>query len=234
MQMDTIIIESIPFTADESGFLELLRIRPNSRQANEFAKLLNEARNIAQPKAAFRPSYVDGSDDNSVTIEGILFTSRVLKINLEPSHAVFPFLATCGREIEEWARTIQNALHSFWVDNIQLMALGCAVTALESHLRDITGSDTLSSMNPGSLQDWSIFEQVPLFELLKDAPDRIGVTLTEKMLLVPLKSATGIQFVSEEGFTNCRLCNREDCAGRRAPFESHLLKEKYGLEIAEK
>lgn len=227
--MDTIIIESIPFTVDEPGFLEFLRIRPNSRHATEFVKLLNEARDIVQPKATFRPACIEDSDEDSVTIEGILFSSRVLKINLEPSHLVFPFLATCGREIEEWARTIQNTLHSFWADNIQLMALGCAVSALESRLREITGSDTFSSMNPGSLQDWSLSEQIPLFSLLKDAPDRIGVTLTENMLLVPLKSTTGILFVSEEGFTNCRLCHREDCAGRRSPFESHLLKEKYGL-----
>ncbi|MBN2178369.1 MAG: vitamin B12 dependent methionine synthase [Deltaproteobacteria bacterium] len=227
--MDTIIIDNIPLTIDEDGFLELLRIRTNSRQADEFVRLLTEARDIAKPKAAFRPSYIENSDKDSLTIEGILFSSRVLSINLEPSHVVFPFLATCGREIEEWARTIQNTLHSFWVDNIQLMAFGCAVSALESHLKRITGTTTFSSMNPGSLEDWPLSEQVPLFELLEDAPQEIGVTLEKNMLLAPLKSATGIQFVSEEGFTNCRLCHREDCAGRREPFQSHLLQEKYSL-----
>ncbi len=227
--METIIIDNIPFTIDEDGFLELLRIRTNSRQAAEFVRLLTEARDIAQPKAAFRPAYIENSDEDSLTIEGILFSSRVLSINLEPSHVVFPFLATCGREIEEWARTIQNTLHSFWADNIQLMALGCAVSALESHLKRITGTTTFSSMNPGSLEDWPLSEQVPLFELLGDAPQKIGVTLEKNMLLAPLKSTTGIQFVSEEGFTNCRLCHREDCAGRREPFQSHLLKEKYSL-----
>ncbi|HDP23954.1 MAG TPA: vitamin B12 dependent methionine synthase [Deltaproteobacteria bacterium] len=227
--MDAVIIDTIPLTIDEPGFLELMRIRPESRQAGEFRKLLSEARHIARPKAAFRPAYLETSDEDSVTIEGTRFSSRVLTINLREPHLVFPFIATCGAELQKWATTIHTTLHCFWADSIQLMALGCAVAALDAHLREITGSEKLSAMHPGSLEDWPLSEQIPLFNVLGEAPGRIGVTLTHSMLLMPLKSTTGIQFVSEDGFTNCMLCPREDCPGRRVPFERHLLEKKYNV-----
>ncbi len=225
--MDANIIENIPFSVDKPGFLELLRIRPGSRQAVEFEELLDAACDIARPKAAFRAAYLEDSHEDSVTIEGNLFSSRVLKTNLEETHVVFPFIATCGTELQEWAATMQNTLHCFWADNIQLMALGCAVAALDAHLKEVTGSEMLSSMHPGSLEDWPLTEQIPLFKLLGEAPGRIGVHLTESMLLVPLKSISGIQFVSEEGFLNCRLCPREKCPARRSPYERDLLEKKY-------
>ena len=79
-------------------------------------------------------------------------------------------------------------------------------------------------MNPGSLPDWPITEQAKLFSLLGDVKALIGVTLTESMLMLPTKSVSGVYFETERNFENCELCARENCPGRRKPFDE----AKYG------
>ena len=82
-------------------------------------------------------------------------------------------------------------------------------------------------MNPGSLTDWPLREQRPLFALLGDVRSAIGVELTDTLLMVPRKSVSGIVFVAEETFASCQLCPRYDCPNRRAPYEAGLFERKY-------
>ena len=44
---------------------------------------------------------------------------------------------------------------------------------------------------------------------------------------MPLKSVSGIQFISDEGFVNCSLCPREPCKGRRVPYDASLYGARY-------
>ena len=164
--MNRIILDDIPFEVDETGLAGLLKIRPGSRSADEFSGILSEARSAARPKAAFVVSSVDKLSDEAVAIGGVTFTSRILRVNLEHAAISYPFVATCSPEIEEWSQRMNGMLHSFWADSIKLMALGCALGHLEAYLKEKTGVNGLSTMNPGSLPDWPLEEQAPLFELL--------------------------------------------------------------------
>lgn len=225
--MNRIILDDIPFEVDEQGLQGLLKIRPGSHSADEFSLILSEARSVARPKAAFVVSSVDKLTDQAVSIGGLTFTSRILRVNLEHASISYPFVATCGQEIEEWSQRMNGMLHSFWADSIKLMALGCALGHLEAYLKGKTGVDGLSTMNPGSFPDWPLGEQAPLFELLGDAAAAIGVSLTGSMVIKPLKSVSGIQFISDEGFVNCSLCPREGCMGRRTPYDESLYGARY-------
>jgi len=220
--MNRVILDRIPFEVDAQGLSELLRIRPGSRSHAEFLPILEEAQATASPKAAFAVASASPSGEDTVDIGGVRFTSRVLHVNLEKAGVVFPFAATCGAELEEWSKGMKGALRSFWADSIMLMALGCAVSHMNAYLKKRTGSGELSSMNPGSLADWPIEQQEPLFALLGDAARAIGVSLTDRMVIRPLKSVSGILFVSEEGFVNCALCPREGCPSRRAGYDPDL------------
>jgi hypothetical protein len=77
-------------------------------------------------------------------------------------------------------------------------------------------------MDPGSLEDWPITEQPKLFSIFGDTERLIGVRLTDRLLMVPRKSISGIFFPSEEGFSSCQLCEREKCPSRRTPFDPTL------------
>ena len=101
-----------------------------------------------------------------------------------------------------------------------------ALRAASAHAREYISStyrpgDT-SSMSPGSLSDWPITQQRQLFSLLGDVRGAIGVELTDSFLMVPIKSLSAMIFPTEANFESCRLCQREDCPGRRAPYDEHL------------
>ena len=91
------------------------------------------------------------------------------------------------------------------------------------------GLDKLSNMSPGSLEDWPVTEQKPLFSLFRTEKEPIGVKLTKHMLMIPRKSVSGIYFPTEVTFFSCQLCSRERCPARKAPYDRNL-KEKYGID----
>ena len=95
------------------------------------------------------------------------------------------------------------------------------MSCLAGRLEERFGLVSLSNMSPGSLEDWPIAEQTKLFSIFGDTESLVGVRLTESLLMVPRKSISGILFPSEEGFIACRLCERERCPGRRAPFSGN-------------
>jgi hypothetical protein len=229
--MDRIILDDIPFATDPEGLARLLRIQPGSRNASEFSKILQDAIAVARPKAAFAVAVAHMRGDTIVEIGNVILNSLILRINLEKAGIVYPFVATCGTELEEWSRTLRDMLHSFWADSIMLMALGCAMGHLDAYLKQRIGNEAiLSSMNPGSLPDWPLAEQAALFSLLGDGASAIGARLTDKMVIHPLKSVSGIHFVSEEAFINCSLCPRLNCSSRRADYDTDLYGTKYGQQ----
>ena len=83
-------------------------------------------------------------------------------------------------------------------------------------------------MSPGSLADWPIEEQRPLFNILGDVDAAIGVKLSESLLMIPNKSLSGMYFPTEVRFFNCQLCPREQCPGRKAKYSEKMAKE-YGI-----
>ncbi|MGD2148279.1 MAG: vitamin B12 dependent-methionine synthase activation domain-containing protein, partial [Anaerolineae bacterium] len=152
---------------------------------------------------------------------------RVLRVNLDPVHRIFPYVATCGTELDEWSGSIDDMLESYWADAIMEMALRVAMHTLSDHLEQRFRPGRMSRMSPGSLEDWPIFEQRKLFALLGDTEAAIGVRLTDSMIMVPLKSLSGIWFPTEVDFASCQLCPREICSGRRAPYDETLYERKY-------
>jgi hypothetical protein len=174
------------------------------------------------------PAACTGLQDTRPISAGERFFSRLLHDNLKDAGLIYPYLATCGKELEEWSRSLAGSLHSFWADAVMLMALGCAVNRLEAFLKERLGSGIeLSIMNPGSLSDWPLEAQAALFSVLGDAASAIGVELTEKMVIRPLKSVSGVHFVSENTFINCRLCPRRKCPLRRTAYDPGSYAFKY-------
>lgn len=83
-------------------------------------------------------------------------------------------------------------------------------------------------MSPGSLADWPIEEERPLFSILKGVEVSIGVKLTENLLMIPRKSVSGIYFPTEVTFYSCQLCPRQPCEGRKAQYNEDMARE-YGI-----
>ncbi len=225
--MNDFIIENILFEPDLPAALKQLHLREGSQDADEFSRMLDEAQAIANPKAMYRLASIDEKKDGSVIIDGIELTSRVLRVNLDTSQRIFPFLATCGIELEEWSGQIEDMFLQYWAEAIKEMALFAALKALESHLDARFRPGRVSSMSPGSLEDWPIDQQQVLFDVLGDTRRKIGVQLTPSFLMIPTKSVSGIRFPLDESFESCQLCPRVACPNRRAPYDETLYEKKY-------
>jgi len=225
--MDTIIVQPLTYELDAQRVLAALRIRPGSGREAEVLGLIAEAAAIAAPKAVYRMLFVDETGPDYIAIEGHKLTSRILRVNLDGLHRVFAFVCTAGRELEGWAQGQRDVLARFYADAIDEAVLQSATLNLLHHLSEAYGLGQTAVMNPGSLADWPISQQQPLFDLLGDVEAAIGVQLTPSMLMVPTKSVSGILFPTEEPFASCQLCPRIACPNRRMPYEPELFEKKY-------
>jgi len=225
--MDPVVLTDIRFQINLPSLMETLRVKAGSSQVEALEHLSNEARAIARPKAMYGLAFIESRGDDHVVIEEITFTSRVLRVNLDPVNRAFPFVATCGTELDEWASSIDDFLHRYWADRIMQLALTCARMALQDHVKTRFGLDSVSGMNPGSLEDWPLREQRPLFALLGAPEADVGVRLTDSMIMTPLKSVSGLWFSTDVDFASCQLCPRGDCPSRRAAYDEMLYEEKY-------
>ncbi|MBW2085983.1 MAG: vitamin B12 dependent methionine synthase [Deltaproteobacteria bacterium] len=225
--MEPIILDSLSFEVKTDLLMRKVRVKPESRHADDLRGLVHEAEAIARPKAVYRIAFTEFKDDDHVVLEGVSFKSRILRVNLENAYRVFPFVATCGMEIEDWARAKEDMLHRFWAERIKERALYSAMEALTRHIKDQFSLGKTSIMTPGSLEDWPLEEQKALFKIVGDTKKAIGVQLIESLMMIPVHSVSGILFPTEVTFVSCQLCSREDCPGRRAPYDEGLYEKKY-------
>ena len=224
--MEPVIADAIPFTIDPERLARALPDGAGGGDRRRLGELAGEAGAVGRPKAAYVPAYIEDRGGDWVAIGGVKFKSRVLRVNLDRVHRVFPFVATCGRELEDWAQSLPDALDRYWADQIMETALSEALGYLrELMARSSPGPSAV--MNPGSLSDWPLEEQRPLFDLFGQASARIGVELTDSCLMIPKKTVSGLRFPVEESFENCQLCPRENCPGRRAPHDPGLYDRRY-------
>jgi hypothetical protein len=219
------IIERIPFSLDPDDVARRLRFNPARSGFSSLDELLALARSLADLGAVYDISYVGAKDTETVEVAGTVFRSRVLRHNLDRAQKVFPYIMTVGRELEKTAATFGDLLKQYYLEETANIILETGVFWLADQLKDRWGFPRLSNMSPGSLEDWPITEQPKLFSLFGDTEKIIGVKLTDSLLMVPRKSISGILFPSEEGFTSCRLCPREVCPSRKAPYDEGLAAE---------
>lgn len=210
--------------------LAALRVREGSEDESELRAMVAELRSVAQPKALYSMAFIEAKGEDYVIADGVRFTSRVLRVNLEDVHRCFPFICTSGREAAAWAETQDGFMRRFWADALNQAVLHAAASQLQGHLQDRYQLGSVSMMNPGSLADWPLREQRTLFSLLGDVRAAIDVELTQSLLMVPTKSISGILFTVTESFASCQLCPRELCPNRRAPYDPELYDRKYRNE----
>ncbi len=232
-EMVSHLLEDIPFYLNVATLLQQARVKEGSALAEELLPLAEEGARIARPRAFYLVAYVTDRGEDYVDLEGWRFTSHVLRVHLETVYRAFPHVATCGTELQAWAESIADPLHRFWAETVKGLALVAARRALDAHITANYEPGDTSAMNPGSLPDWPIEQQRVLFGLLGSGAERAGVRLSESMLMVPTKSVSGIRFPTGEHFESCQLCPRENCPGRRAPFEPDLYCSRFHVTAGE-
>jgi hypothetical protein len=199
-------------------------------------KWMQEVVRIAEPQALYRAVQVENRTAQTVVINGIELTSRVLSVNLEGTLRVFPFVATCGMGLDQWLdekapEIMAETSCGEGLSLIREIALRIILEQLNAHLMNTWQPGDLSMMNPGSLKDWPLAQQQPLLQLIGDVERKIAIRLTASGMMIPAQSVSGILFPSRKKFDSCMLCPRENCPIRRSSYEPELYDSKYRLKI---
>jgi len=220
------VLNSIPVSLELTEVLKRLRMRQQSKHVEDTVQELIElVRPVVKPKAVYEVCYVDNRNEDSLCIGGVKFTSRVLRVNLDKIERVFPYVATCGRELDTITIPSSEIMKSYCLDTIKETVLRSTRDYLKDYIKRIYALPQVSSMNPGSLKSWPVTQQEGLFSILGNVEELIGVKLTEAFYMVPLKSLSGIFFPTQVEFVSCQLCPREVCEGRKAPYAPELAKK---------
>lgn len=222
------ILENIQIQLDLDAIRRRLHLKRDN-DLNAVQDLVNIAQPLVEPKVLYKTCYIEEKLAESVIIEGLHLSSKVLRKNLDKIERVFPFVITIGNKFGEKLDNCKDLLEKFYLDTIGNVALNQARLVLRDHLKQKYAIEKTAFMAPGSLPNWPIEQQKPLFKLLGDVQTSIGVTLTESLLMLPAKSVSGIYFPTETSFFSCQLCPRERCDSRKAKYNEKLAAE-YGIK----
>ena len=221
------ILKNIPIELKMAEIKRRLHIT-RDQDLNLARELVDYSQKLVDAKALYKICYIDEKHEDTVSVDGLSFKSKVLRKNLDAVERIFPYVVTIGPRFEEDVRNCEDIIRKYYLDMIGTLAITSALTYLKKHLQSKYALDKVSFMSPGSLADWPIEEQRPLFDLLEDTESTIGVKLTDSLLMLPAKSESGIFFPTETTFLNCQLCPRKECMGRKGPYNEELARE-YGI-----
>jgi hypothetical protein len=221
------ILEHIPVNLDLGEIKRRLRMEQGDNWA-QVQDLVEAVQPLISARAVYAVCYIEAKLENAVLIDGVNFTSKVLRKNLDSAERVFPYVVTIGSELEEEGRACKDLLKQYYLDTIGNVALVGVRRYLEDQFRFRYALDGMSSMSPGSLKDWPIEEQRALFAILGDVEGSIGVRLSESLVMIPSKSLSGIYFPTEVPFYSCQLCPRERCPSRRTTYDESAARD-YGI-----
>lgn len=208
----------------DTGSLE--KLMPSSRSSSRMealiAGLADEARGLARPRGIYKVSMVQTGEGSTTRVDSVTFTSKTLYRLLCNQKTVYPFIVTVGKDLDEWSFPRGEMMKNLCLEFIKISVLANAIYQMLEEIKRMHDIPWAAVMTPGSLKDWPITEQRPLFELFDNTEQRIRVSLTSGGAIKPAKSNSGIAFANESGFVSCQLCPKIDCPGRLAPYDPQL------------
>ena len=91
------ILHNIPIKIEIKEVLRNLKLSNSnflSKMNISTDELLEQTMSVVKPKALYEVSYIDNIEGDAIHIDGIKFTSRILRTNLEHLKRVFPYIVT--------------------------------------------------------------------------------------------------------------------------------------------
>ena len=223
--MNRFIIKNPELTLKIEEIAKALRVSEDDY--DEFSDIFDKIVPLLDPRIYYGIEEVSSNDGHNVVIGDQTFVSRILSVNLKDAKKVYPYVATSGRAAYDKAESYTDSLYKFWAHGICEIALRKLFEASFEQIKARLGVSALNAMNPGSLADFPISQQKPLFDLLKNVEEEAGVTLTPTFLMVPIKSGSGIWYESDKHYANCMMCPRVSCPNRRAPYDADMFESQY-------
>ena len=218
MDNDTIIIRDIPVSFDLDAISKRLEIQSNQKALRmRLEELAVIAAAIAKPRAVTLLRSLEVLNDEQVAVGGVTLTSALLREKMGELGRVFPYMATEGRELADWAQALTDPTDLTIVFQLRQAAVKQYEAKLETSIMEKFGIKMVSAMNPGSLAAWPISQQEQVFRIMAPYPQEFDIRLTAEKFMDPSYSLSGIFFQTDTKYYNCQLCPRQGCPNRKAP-----------------
>ena len=217
------ILDDIPVTIDVPMVLQSIKSNgANKRVEADIGALIEMVLPVVRPKVVYRVAQVTLADGKRLGINGVEFTHHVPSLSFSLGERVFPYVATCGVEIEA-IRFPGDLMKDYCLNLLKnVILMRAAGKYFEDHLKQTFGLQELSRMGPGEAMG-TTSQQNRLFSLLGDVEGTIGVKLSAHNMMVPEKSTSGIFFETAVRIESCQLCPNQ-CHARRAPYDPELFR----------
>ncbi len=220
------LICDLEWKLDKTSVINKLRVSEDD--LDDFDAVYEETMKLLRPVAYYGVEKIESNDGHDVVIGGQSFHSRVVAVNLKDTDTVYPYVITAGRAAYEYALGLDDELFRFWSDEMSELALRSYRLSFSRYIKEALGTNNVYTLAPGSVIDWHISAQRPLFDLLGEVYEKTGILLEKSFLMRPVKSGSGIMYISEKHFESCSLCAMENCPNRRAKFDKEKFDREYG------
>lgn len=211
------------FDEPEFNIKEILRYSGCKEPTEDILRLLDECINECKNQFSYRVCYAIfpvQTDEDSVSLPFAKIKSKALLKNLSGCEAAVVFAATVGigidRLILKYGKTSGAKAVLFQAIGAERIESLCDAFVKEQEA--YFGRENLfcrPRFSPG-YGDFEIDAQSDIFRVL-DCPRRIGVSLSESLLMSPSKSVTAVVGISEKPEiceSGCDFCNKHDCEFR--------------------
>lgn len=219
------MLNNLKFNIEYNELITSLNIIDN-KEAHILSKLIEEAKKVAKPKALFKKCVISEKGNDFVVINNEKFFSKVISANLLKETIAFPYIITCGSELQEWCDSKKELFTNKAAEFINQTILVQIHKELQKYIENEFKVGTLSRVNPGSTIDWDISELKKICTILDNSMDLIGVSLGNNFFMTPSKTYSGIYFHNEDGYKNCFMCPG-DCPLREVPYDKDYYIKKY-------
>ncbi|MFC2014962.1 hypothetical protein ACFLUP_03105 [Chloroflexota bacterium] len=220
-----IVLDDIPVSLDLAAVLKRLKLRKESERIREIIlELISTVGSLARPKVLYKVSQANSLNRKAFEIDGVEFASYVPTLNFEEGEQVFPYVATCGTEVDALKIPTSDLMKHFCLSVIKEMVLRSTSKYFEEYLVDHHELTQITRIGPGEALG-PVAQQQQLFSVLGDVEKSIGVRLSPHNLMVPEKSSSGLFFETAIKLESCQLCPDTKCKGRSAPYDPVVLKK---------
>jgi hypothetical protein len=219
--METVFWDHIPSSVTKEEVLKSMGMPVDHMYGKYVDEMIEATEDIVNLKAVIIEFQIKGRTDDSVTIGEETFVSKTLAEKFSSVDTVYAYLATCGREIEDYSESLDNIVNQYALEGIMAIHLRNATIHMTEYLDNVLDGQTFC-VSPGSFEDWPLAAQHPFFALMGEYVEKAGICLSDSGVMRPGKSVSGFRYRVEKDAHDCRLCLKRDCIDRNGAFDPNL------------
>jgi hypothetical protein len=186
-------------------------------------EIMEESEKLVRPEggyALFRNINIDRENKRTIIGDVEFDTKSIVTRHMDKSGLIAVFACTAGAEISRLASEYNkngHTVHAYIADSLGSIVVERAMDMIQEKLKSLMeehGIKITNRYSPGYC-GWDIKEQIKLFGLL---PDHFcNISLTDSMLMKPIKSVSGIIGVGRDvnyDLYTCNYCKDVNCLYR--------------------